>query len=78
MKDIYKGDFDEKTGENVQEKVKSLLRIGIFFSIFWIAGIGSIISIVVGLKARNIIKRRVGVRVAHRPPKNFNKLRQRA
>jgi hypothetical protein len=57
MIDIYKGEFSETTREEVQRKVKSLLRIGIFFSIFWLAGIGSIISIVLGLKARNIIKR---------------------
>ena len=54
---IYKGEFSEKTKEDVQTKVRLLLRIGILFSIFWIAGIGSIISIVLGLKARNIIKR---------------------
>ena len=54
---IYKGEFSEKTKEDVQRKVRLLLRIGIFFSIFWIAGIGSIISIVLGLKGRNIIKR---------------------
>src|SRR5208282_1860085 len=57
MIDIYKGEFSETTREEVQRKVKSLLRIGIFFSIFWLAGLGSIISIVLGLKARNIIKR---------------------
>ena len=51
---IYKGEFSEKTKEDVQRKVRLSLRIGIFFSIFWIAGIGSIISIVLGLKARNI------------------------
>ena len=54
---IYKGEFSEKTKEDVQRKVRLSVRIGIFFSIFWIAGIGSIISIVLGLKARNIIKR---------------------
>jgi len=57
MIDIYKGEFSETTREEVQRKVKSLLRIGIFFSIFWLAGIGSIISIVLGLRAKNIIKR---------------------
>ncbi len=57
MIDIDKGEFSETTREEVQRKVKLLLRIGIFFSIFWVAGIGSIISIVLGLKARNIIKR---------------------
>ncbi len=57
MIDIYKGELSEKTREDVQRKVRSLIRIGIFFSIFWIAGLGSIISIVLALKARNIINR---------------------
>ena len=57
MADSYEGEFNEKTREDVQRRVRWLLRIGIFFSIFWLAGIGSIISIVLGLKARNIIKR---------------------
>jgi hypothetical protein len=51
------GEFSEKTKEDVQKKVSSLIRIGIFFSIFWIAGIGSTISILLGVKARHIIKR---------------------
>jgi hypothetical protein len=55
MIDIYEGEFSEKTNLNVQRRVKSLLRIGIF-SLFWIAGIGSIISIISGLKARHLIK----------------------
>ena len=54
---IHNGGFSDKTREDIQRRVRSLLRIGIFFSIFWLAGIGSIISIVLGLKARNIIKR---------------------
>jgi len=54
---IYKEEFSEETREDVIRKVRVLLRIGIFFSIFWIAGIGSIISIMLGLKARGIIKR---------------------
>ncbi len=57
MQDVAIGEFSEKTKEDVQRKVSSLIRIGIIFSIFWIAGIGSIISIVLGVKARNIIKR---------------------
>jgi hypothetical protein len=57
MQDAPIGDFSEKTPEDVQRKVSSLIRIGIIFSIFWIAGMGSIISIVLGLKDRNIIKR---------------------
>ncbi len=56
MTDTEKGEYGEKTREDVQRKVRSLLRIGIFFSIFWMAGIGSIISLVMGLKARNLIK----------------------
>jgi hypothetical protein len=57
MQDAPIGDFSEKTPEDVQRKDSSLIRIGIIFSIFWIAGMGSIISIVLGLKDRNIIKR---------------------
>jgi hypothetical protein len=57
MQDASIGDFSEKTPEDVQRKDSSLIRIGIIFSIFWIAGMGSIISIVLGLKDRNIIKR---------------------
>lgn len=57
MQDVAIGEFGEKTKEDVQRKVSSLIRVGIIFSIFWIAGIGSIISIVLGVKARNIIKR---------------------
>ena len=55
MKDTHEGDSIEKTREDVQKKVKSLIRIGIFFSIFWMVGIGSLISLVLGLKARKII-----------------------
>jgi hypothetical protein len=57
MIDIYKEEFNERTRKVAQRKVRSLLGIGIFFSAFWIAGIGSIISILLGLKARNIITR---------------------
>jgi uncharacterized membrane protein len=57
VSDIIEGKFSEKTREDLQKKVKSLLRVGIFFSIFWIAGMGSIISIVLGSIAKNIIKR---------------------
>jgi hypothetical protein len=57
MQDVPSGELSEKTPEDVQRKVSSLIRIGIILSIFWLAGIGSIISIVLGLKARNIIKR---------------------
>ena len=57
MQDVPIGEFSEKTKEDVQRKISSLIIIGIIFSIFWIAGIGSIISIVLGVKAINIIKR---------------------
>ncbi len=57
MVDNYKVKLGEIAGEDVQRKVRLLLRIGIFLSIFWIAGIGSIISIALGSKARKIIKR---------------------
>jgi hypothetical protein len=56
MIDIYEREFCEETREDIQIKVRLLLIIGIFFSIFWTAGIGSIISIILGLKARNTIK----------------------
>jgi hypothetical protein len=52
--------FSEKTREDVQRKVNSLIRIGVILSIFWMAGVGSIISIVLGLKVKRIIKRSSG------------------
>jgi hypothetical protein len=51
-----KGSLMKKPGKMSKKKLHIYLELA-FFSIFWIAGIGSIISIVLWLKARNIIKR---------------------
>jgi hypothetical protein len=42
--------------ENLQNRVNSLLKWGIVFSIIWLAGIGSIIAFISGIKARKLIK----------------------
>lgn len=60
MQNVSNGEFSEKTKEDVQRKVNSLIRIGVILSIVWMAGIWSIISIVDGLKAKRIIKRASG------------------
>lgn len=39
-----------------QDKVDSMLKWGIIFSIIWLAGIGSLISFIIGYKAGNAIK----------------------
>jgi hypothetical protein len=39
-----------------QKKVNSLLKWGVVFSLVWLAGIGSLISIIIGTKAKKIIK----------------------
>jgi hypothetical protein len=41
---------------DAQEHVKSLVKWGVVFSIVWLAGIGSLVALVLGSKARNIIK----------------------
>ena len=38
-----------------QREIDAILRRGIVFSIVWLAGIGSLISILSGLKARKLI-----------------------
>lgn len=40
----------------VQEQVRSLLKRGVIFSILWLAGIGSLIAILSGLKAHRLIR----------------------
>ena len=40
----------------LQHQVNSMLRRGILFSIFWLIGIGSLISIIQGIKALRIIR----------------------
>jgi membrane protein YqaA with SNARE-associated domain len=56
MTDILTRKLNEKTQDEVQQRVNYILRYGIILSIFWLAGIGSLISIILGLKAMNIIK----------------------
>ena len=40
----------------MQEKVRRLLKWGVIFSILWLGGIGSLVAIVCGAKARRLIK----------------------
>jgi hypothetical protein len=42
--------------QELQRRVLRLTKIGIVFSILWLAGIGSLIAFILGLKARRIIK----------------------
>jgi hypothetical protein len=44
----------------LQNEVNSMLRRGVFFSIVWLMGIGSLIAIIQGIKARRIIRRSDG------------------
>ncbi|MCG3120978.1 MAG: hypothetical protein ALAOOOJD_03902 [bacterium] len=44
----------------LQRRVDSLLKWGIVFSILWLAGIGSLCSFVLAMKARNMIKQSNG------------------
>jgi hypothetical protein len=50
-------------GQNspIQPRIDALLRKGIVFSIVWLAGIGSLISIVLGLKAKRLITESGGI-----------------
>jgi len=45
----------EAERNHTQKEVNSILRRGIIFSILWLAGIGSIIAVMSGLKARRLI-----------------------
>ena len=56
MTDILTRGLNGKSNDKVQQQVNNILRYGIILSIFWLAGIGSVISIILGLKAMNIIK----------------------
>ena len=44
----------------LQHQVDGMLRRGIFFSIFWLMGIGSLISVIQAVKARKIIQQSDG------------------
>lgn len=46
--------------DKLQSRVDSLTRLGIVFAIVWLAGIGSAIAVVCGLKAKRIIDRSEG------------------
>ena len=43
--------------ERLQVRVDSLLRWGIVFSLVWLAGLGSLIAFVLGMRARTLIRR---------------------
>jgi hypothetical protein len=45
---------------NLQHQVDGMLRRGIFFSIFWLMGVGSLIAIIQAVKARKIIRQSNG------------------
>ncbi len=46
---------------DLQGRVDSLLKRGIIFSFLWLAGIGSLCSFILAMKARDIIKQTNGV-----------------
>ncbi|MEP6923295.1 MAG: hypothetical protein ABI954_02415 [Pyrinomonadaceae bacterium] len=52
----------------LQIKVSKILSLGFVFSLFWMAGVGSLISFISGLKARKIINQSngkiVGIKMA--------------
>ena len=43
-----------------QAELNSMLRRGVLFSIFWLMGVGSLIAVINGVKARRIIQRSNG------------------
>ena len=45
---------------DLQHQVDGMLRRGIFFSIFWLMGVGSLIAIIQAVKARKIIRQSNG------------------
>jgi len=46
--------------QDAQSRVDSLLKRGIVFSIVWLGGIGSLIAVVSGIKARKLINQSDG------------------
>lgn len=38
-----------------QSQLDSILKWGIIFSIFWLAGVGSLVAVILGLKAKKAI-----------------------
>lgn len=48
--------LDDPHFQELQDKIDRLLKWGILFSVFWLAGFGSLIAFVNGMKARRLIK----------------------
>jgi hypothetical protein len=48
------------SNDHLQNEVNSMLRRGILFSIVWLMGVGSLIAVVQGIKARKIIRQSNG------------------
>jgi hypothetical protein len=44
----------------VQERINSMLRRGVVFSIIWLLGVGSLLAVVIGIRALRIIVRSDG------------------
>jgi hypothetical protein len=53
----------EGKDNRVQQKVDSLLKTGIVLSILWLAGIGSLIALVSGLRAKRLIAQSEGAAI---------------
>jgi len=45
---------------DLQDQVDGMLRRGIFFSIFWLMGVGSLIEVIQAVKASKIIRQSNG------------------
>jgi hypothetical protein len=45
----------------IQQTVDSLLKKGVVLSILWLAGVGSLIALVLGLRAKRLIEQSEGV-----------------
>jgi formate-dependent nitrite reductase membrane component NrfD len=46
----------EHLAPEAQRRVDDLLRWGVVFSIFWLMGVGSLIAVVCGIKAKRIVE----------------------
>ena len=55
----------EHLAPEAQRRVDELLRWGVVFSIFWLMGVGSLIAIVCGIRAKRIVET-AGARVPGR------------
>jgi hypothetical protein len=43
-----------------QRRVDDILRLGIIFSIVWVMGLGSLLAVIAGLRARRLIRKSGG------------------